>query len=214
MQVFLPNSFVRMTVIILACLLLILSFFGGPFNSNLVNAAEDCEQVAEAEFVCGPEHAEDLVKIPQSNWVIASSYDPSAVPNGTIYLVNGKTQEWEEVYPDAIEFKPNTEAYPSCPAPPDRAVFESHGLDIEAGIGNLHTLYVVNHGREAIEVFKVDANGKEPKFTWTGCVFPPEQTHLNDIAALPDGDGILATNTHNPEDTEFIDKLVDGQDTG
>jgi hypothetical protein len=50
------------------------------------------------------------------------------------------------------------------------------------------TLYVVGHGgREAIEIFDVDANGEAPVLTWRGCVLTPDGMEANSVAALADG---------------------------
>jgi hypothetical protein len=50
------------------------------------------------------------------------------------------------------------------------------------------TLYVAAHGgREAIEVFGVDANGAQPVLTWTGCVLMPEGMVANGVASFSDG---------------------------
>jgi sugar lactone lactonase YvrE len=55
------------------------------------------------------------------------------------------------------------------------------------------TLYVVGHGgREAIEVFDVDATGEKPVLTWTGCVMTPDGQEANSVASLSDG-SLLAT---------------------
>ena len=62
------------------------------------------------------------------------------------------------------------------------------------GTGETHTLYVVGHGgQEAVEVFRLDASGAAPTFTWVGCVVAPDMVGLNSVAVLPDG-GFAVTN--------------------
>jgi sugar lactone lactonase YvrE len=58
-------------------------------------------------------------------------------------------------------------------------------------------LLVVNHGREAIEFFAVDASGARPALTWTGCVTMPADTYTNSLDSLPDG-GFVATHFYSP----------------
>ena len=54
-------------------------------------------------------------------------------------------------------------------------------------------MYVVGHGgREAIEVFDVDASGAKPVLTWTGCVMTPDGMGFNSVASFSDG-SLLAT---------------------
>jgi hypothetical protein len=50
----------------------------------------------------------------------------------------------------------------------------AHGLNVRAGTGGVHTLYVVRHGsRESIEVFEIDGEAKPPVVTWIGCAVVP-----------------------------------------
>ena len=84
----------------------------------------------------------------------------------------------------------DTETYPTCPGPIDSNegdAFNAHGLYLEPGQGEVHTLYVVHHGnRESIEVFEIDAR-TTPTMTWIGCAVAPEPLRLNGVVALPEG---------------------------
>jgi hypothetical protein len=73
----------------------------------------------------------------------------------------------------------------------------SHGLNIRPGANDHSTLYVVGHGgREAIEVFEVDASGERPVLTWNGCVIIPEGQEANSVASLSDGSLLVTIPLH------------------
>ena len=95
------------------------------------------------------------------------------------------------------ESRLDAEAYPECPGPLDLAnpdISRLHGLYLDPGGNDTHTLLVVHHGpRESIEFFEVDAGDGPPDLTWTGCAVAPEGATLNSVVALPGG-GFATTN--------------------
>ena len=152
-------------------------------------SATDCDPDGEIQFVCGPVSPEDLALIPQSPWVIVSSWEDDG------YLSGADTRDHSTtvLFPtETSRPRPDTATYGSCPGmSPDR--FRPHGISLRPGNNGIHTLYVVRHGeREAIEVFQVDARGATPTLTWVGCAVAPEALGLNAVVALPDG-GFAAT---------------------
>ncbi len=155
-----------------------------------VVADEECEAAGDYAFICGPKNAEDLVLVPDTRWIIASGMAPGA----SIYLVNAEKKTWSELYPaKAPRAVQDMELFGACPGSPDPNVFLSHGLSLQPGADGHSTLYVVAHGgREAIEVFDVNANGEAPELTWVGCVMTPDGMEANSVASLGDG-SLLAT---------------------
>lgn len=151
---------------------------------------DECAAAGEYNFVCGLANAEDLVHIPGTKWVIASSI----APNGVLSMIDTEQKSWAELYPsDGPRAMQDISVYGSCPGSPDPNNFISHGLNIRAGNNGHSTLYVVGHGgREAIEVFDVDASGVKPVLTWTGCVMTPDGMAVNSVASLRDG-SLVAT---------------------
>ena len=151
-----------------------------------------CETVGEMQFICNLVSPEDLAVVPGSEWVIASGNRAG----GRIHLVSIADKTATVLFPAA---NPNerldTETYPTCPGPIDPNegdAFNAHGLYLEPGQGEVHTLYVVHHGnRESIEVFEIDAR-TTPTMTWIGCAVAPESLGLNGVVALPEG-GFAAT---------------------
>ena len=153
--------------------------------------AEDaCLASGDYRFVCGPKSTEDLVLVPGTNFIIGSAF--SAGP--ALYLVDAAEKSWSILYPgEQAHALQDRERYGACPGAPDPAKLVTHGLYIRAGDAGRSTLYVVGHGgREAIEVFSVDASGTRPVVTWTGCVMMPEGLAANSVAALANGT-LLAT---------------------
>ena len=171
-------------------LFLLLTLFPLLTWYNTAAAAEGCEASAGYGFVCGPKNAEDLVLVPGTDWIIASGY----AADGGIYLINSSDKTWEKVYPaDAASNQQDTAVYGACPGAPDPGNFQTHGLNIRSGENGHATLYAVSHGgREAIEVFDVDAGGKQPVLTWIGCVMMPEGLAANSVASFSDG-SLVAT---------------------
>ena len=161
------------------------------FSSPAIHAAEEgCQPSGEYGFVCGLQNAEDLVLIPDTQWIIASGMAPTAA----IYLIDSERKTWSELYPsDAPRARQAMATYGACPGSPDPNNFVTHGLNLRPGKDGHSTLYVVGHGgREAIEVFDVDASGSTPALTWIGCVMTPDGMEANSVASFSDG-SLVAT---------------------
>jgi len=169
----------------LLCLSLLLSC-----NPALAETAEDdCQPSGDYGFVCGLQSAEDLVRVPGTSWIIASGFGPGA----PIYLVNAQDKTWSALYPSENSgSRQDMALYGACPGAPDPAQFVTHGLNLRPGADGHSTLYVVGHGgREAIEVFDVDASGTEPVLTWTGCILLEDGLVANSVASFDDGSLVM-----------------------
>jgi hypothetical protein len=146
------------------------------------------------QFICGQNGPEDLVVVPGSQWVVASSYGGS----GGIMLIRVKDRHVVgRVSGNGAEGAAGREDLQHVSGPPDaafKAKFLTHGLYLQEGRNSVHKLYVVVHGgREAVEVFELDAKPQTPTLTWIGCAVAPDPIGLNSVRALPDG-GFIATN--------------------
>jgi hypothetical protein len=151
-------------------------------------------------------HAEDLARVPGTRWLIASGLTGPGRPQGHLHLIDAEAKSGAPV---AIGER-RSDDYGE--APPDWSIFDPHGLDLRPGAGDVHTLFVVNHGgREAIEIFEVDAAG--PTVTWIGAVVQDTNVWGNAVAALPDG-GIVVTNYLDLSDKEAFEKVYTGRPTG
>lgn len=162
---------------------------------------------------------EDLVQLPGTKWIVASGRKPVGTDQpGHLYLINSENGESEIVYPRSGAEKPTNELGAGCGGAPDVRNFEAHGLGLRPGLDGRSHLYVANHaspkgGREAIELFTIDARGVKPIVTWSDCVPTPPHSWFNDVVALPGG-GFAATDFMDPGDRQADAKLQAGQVTG
>jgi hypothetical protein len=163
-------------------------------------------------FVVGPLNAEDLEPIPGGCWMIASGMVIGEQTQGHLYLIDTEAKTSEELFPAAVKFEPVGEPYDTTP--PDASIIDAHGLALRPGDDGVHTLYVVNHGgREAIEIFSVDARGERPVLTWIGAVIQHPGVWGNAVDWLTDG-GIVITNYLDLNDPTAFDKVYAGEITG
>ncbi len=177
--------------------------------------AAPCDPIGTVQFICGVANAEDLVAVPQSDWVVASGVRAP----GALYVVNSRDKKTVVVVlpTDTLQARFDKKTYDSCPGPLNVAAekerFRAHGVNLTPGRNRVHTLYLVHHGnREAIEVFDIDGRGKVPTLTWIGCSIAPTGVTFNSVAALPDG-GIVATQFTSSPDAMTV-KLPRGENTG
>ncbi|TPG54575.1 hypothetical protein [Sphingomonas glacialis] len=163
-------------------------------------------------FVCGITHPEDLVRVPGTRWVIASSFIVS--PNGgqpaPLYAIDVTTRSVQQIAVDLAA--PAHRATAECPAPPTQ--FGAHGLAIGPGRQGKPTLYAVNHAvRESVEMFEISATRARVGLRWLGCVTFASKLFLNSVAATPDG-GFVVTNLLDRTDPERWPKMRSGRPTG
>ena len=159
-----------------------------------VTGEHPCDPVGDVRFLCDMVSPEDIAVLPGAEWAIASG----AREGGRLHLVNVADKSTSVLFPTPeSESVLDAEAYPACPGPLDLAhpdISRLHGLYLDPGEGDTHTLLVVHHGpRESIEFFEVDAGDGPPGLTWTGCAVAPEGATLNSVVALPGG-GFATTN--------------------
>jgi len=175
---------ILLSAVILSCLWL-------PMTSS---GASECDRVGDYAFVCGPKNAEDLVLVPGTQWIIASSM----APEGGLYLVDTRLKTWEKLFPgETPSVQQDTENYGACPGAPAPEAMVTHGLNLRPATERNSTLYVVGHGgREAIEVFDADATGEKPRLTWRGCILTPDGMAANSVASSPDGSLLVTIPLH------------------
>lgn len=170
---------------------------------------QECDPSGGYGFVCGVQNAEDLVLVPETEWIIASSM----APGGAIYLIDAERKSATDLYPaEGARVEYDVANYPFCPGQPDLDNFITHGLNLRVGPEDRQTLYAVSHGaREAIEVFDVNMADGTPDLTWIGCVLMPEGLAANSVASFSDG-ALVATVLLYPDRT--FDDMISGEPTG
>ena len=156
-------------------------------NPTVAPSGLPCETVGNIRFICDLISPEDLAVVPGMDWVIASGNRAG----GRIHLINAGNKTATVLFPGGTTSERlDTNVYPDCPGPIDPNEgddFNAHGLYLDPGQDDVHTLYVVHHGsRESIEVFEVNARST-PTLTWVGCAVAPDPLGLNGVVALPGG---------------------------
>jgi sugar lactone lactonase YvrE len=173
-----------------------------------------CDGAVDENFICGPVNAEDLVKVPGSDWVLASRMAGPGVDSGAIYLLNVRDHSWRSLDLDAIGEAPDAAAYPACSGKPSAAAFRGHGLALDKTGDQLRLLAINHGGRESVEIFAVSAgSADEPTLTWIGCVPAPENAQLNTVVALPGG-GLAVTEFFDASNQNWTTDLFEGKPTG
>jgi hypothetical protein len=152
-----------------------------------VSAAESNEgRCAGPAVICGPINAEDLVRIPGTDWVLASHMAGPGGAGGMFYLLNAKDRSWRSIDIDSISSAPDR-SYSACPGRPTSASFHGQGLALDENDGGLKLFAVAHGGREAVEIFRIGVERDAvPTLVWVGCVVAPSSAQLNSVAALPE----------------------------
>jgi hypothetical protein len=166
----------------------------------------------EPRFITGPVNVEDIVRVPGTDWLIGSGMASPGIPDGRLHVV-GVDGTWWALTPDDVPVRHDDERF-EVGERPSTAGFDPHGVALRRGHDGVHELYVVNHGgREAIEVYEVDARGERPRLTWIGAILQDTNVWGNAVAVLPDG-GLVATNFMDPSDEGAMDRIARGEVTG
>jgi hypothetical protein len=172
-------------------------------------APPPCTPTAELKFVCGLKGApEDLVRAPDSDWIIASGYTQGGGEGG-ISLIDSVSKLAQRA---ALGGAKARAPYADCDGPPDAAHLSTHGLNLKRTGRGKGLLYAVGHGgREAIEVYDVTAGGKDlPRLTWIGCIRPAQGASMNSVAPFADGRIVYTDFVHAPATFADIGRKVTG----
>jgi sugar lactone lactonase YvrE len=181
------------------------------FSARPAHAA-GCEPAGGAQFICGLNAPEDLIGVPNTDWVLVSSMGEG---KSHLYAVDAKSHTPTALFPAAgAREQWDKKTYASCPGPLPTGSFAAHGVDLRMKARGKGTVFLVNHGgRESIEVFELDATGRVPSVTWVGCVAYPDHASGNGVVGLADG-GFITTNFHDPKDKDAFQKMGAKQITG
>jgi len=176
---------------VIALLLVIGCAWARVANAQPAQPPPPCVDAGDVRFVCGQQGPEDLVVVPGGAWVITGVFGGS----GGINAIRVTDRTTTKIYPSAAsKDRLDAKIYNMCPGPPDTTKFTTHGLSLLPGRNNVHRLFVVGHGgREAIEVFELDARPATPALTWIGCAVAADPIGLNSVRGLSDG-GFITSN--------------------
>lgn len=157
---------------------------------------------------------EDMVLIPDTNWVVASTdKTPEKTKPAYLYAINASTGVARIV--DAKVAAQPTAGEPSC-KPIRLNDLEMSGLGMRKGkgINGTHQLMAVNRGqRMSIEFFEIDVSDSSPSFTWTGCLVMPAKAFPNDVVSTSNG-GLAITVSYETDNSHLVEQLGKGENTG
>jgi hypothetical protein len=172
-------------------------------------AALPCPPIDGLSYICGPVASEDIARVPSTNWLIAGGLRTDTP--GRLYRIDMRTRHAAAL---TIAVRPDPALAKDCPGPPDWSALSTDGIGLLPGRGGRHRLYAANHGgRQAIELFEVDAKGPAPRLTWIGCAPTPVGTLANAVTPLADG-GMIVTSFYDPRDSKAWERMAHGEATG
>ncbi|MCB1846601.1 MAG: WD40 repeat domain-containing protein [Halieaceae bacterium] len=161
----------------------------------------DCEDRGPLHPVCGLQSPEDIAVVPGGDYLLLSELGNMGEFPGRIALFRVADESVRTVFPVAGSAAPDVlQGDPACTEPPGQEM-SPHGTHLVRLEDGSWRYLVVNHGgREAVELFSlaVPADG-EPQLQWQGCVFPADNTLINDVVGLANGD-VIYTRMFRPDD--------------
>lgn len=161
----------------------------------------DCVNKGTMRPVCGIQSPEDIAIAPGGDYLLLSELGNMGAYPGQIIAFKVEDQSWEPVYPGEDTPPPTAlQGDPECTAAPGSEI-SPHGTHIVQLDDDSWRYLVVNHGgREAIELFAVGSTREgKPTLAWQGCVFPADNTLINDVVGLANGD-VIYTRMYHPDD--------------
>ena len=168
-----------------------------------------------AGFVSDVQSPEDLLQLPNTDWVVVSSMQTAGGTPGHLDLIDAQALSHRKaIYPSReTGVRGDLQRFPGC-TPPDPGQFFPHGINfLRRGVGDFE-LYAINHGgRESVEVFRLRVTGESVLTEWIGCVLLPPHSYGNGIAPLPTG-GFALSKMYDPQDPSFLVKFDAGAPTG
>lgn len=183
----------------------------------------ECAEVGRLVPFCGLPFPEDLEVLPDRGGVIASDMHIEMGPTGlapkagSLKWLDPKTRAVTLLYPSPAASPGRADwGDPACPGEIG-VVLLPHGIHLSRRRDGVWQLLVVNHGgRESVEFFELTGGEGRWALSWRGCVVPPASSHLNDVAALPDG-GLLVSTMHmlsNAETRNAMRSAEEGKNSG
>lgn len=167
----------------------------------------DCQPLGDITPICGLQSPEDIAIVPGGQHLLLSELGQIGKVAGSIALFDTDSGDWSRlpitgsVQAAESAIRGDTE----CVSPPDQR-FSPHGTHLAQLDDGRWRYLVVNHGdREAVEIFellladKSKPERQQPTIQWRGCVFPKNNTLMNDVVGLANGD-IIYSRMYHPDD--------------
>jgi len=183
---------------------------------------EDCEPRADIRPVCDMRTPEDIAALPDGRHLLLAHFGHMGASTGGISLFDTKTDTLRPLYPPVADTEDAAGEQAAgagpwgetaCTEPPgDR--LGPHGTHLQRLQDGRWRYLVVSHGeREAVEIFEVIPAGNNTQLYWRGCVLAAEDTLMNDVVGLANGD-LIYTRMYHAGDKLALPKAALGFATG
>jgi hypothetical protein len=173
-----------------------------------------CEPVGDIRPVCGMQTPEDIAALPDGRHLLLAHFGGMTHATGSLGLFDTRSEKLTQLFPLASAMSSQQKAWgeSDCPAPA-LDTFSPHGTHLGQLSDGRWRYLVVNHSREAVEMFEVLGQGANTTLTWRGCVPAAEETFMNDVVGLSNGDLIFTRMFHEGGLIENLQSFV-GFNTG
>lgn len=163
--------------------------------------AQDCVDHGSLRVVCGMQSPEDIAVVPGGDYLLLSELGSMGKRPGRILLFDVSDESWRGIYPAGNERAPtHLQGDAGCTEPPGAGISPHGSHLVQLDDGSWRYLVVNHGGREAVELFSLEpgADGG-PALHWAGCVFPADNTLINDVVGLANGE-VIYTRMFHPDD--------------
>jgi len=175
----------------------------------------DCVDKGNLHPVCGLQSPEDIAIVPGGDYLLLSELGNMGEFPGRIVLFDVRDESWQPIFPVTGAVAPAlVQGDTSCTEPPGPEM-SPHGSHLVQLADGSWRYLVVNHGgREAVELFSLQlpAQGK-PQLRGQGCVVPADNTLINEVVGLSNGD-VVYTRMYHPQDVMGLWRGMLGFETG
>jgi len=160
---------------------------------------------------------EDIAALPDGRHLLLAHFGHMGEGTGGISLFDTRTETLKTLYPAPADAENRVEPGPwgeaGCTEPPGEHL-SPHGTHLHRLRDGRWRYLVVNHGdREAVEIFELFPAGSESRLAWRGCVNAVEDTMMNDVVGLDNGD-VIYTRMFHASDSLALPKSALGIATG
>lgn len=157
---------------------------------------EGCEPLGDIRPVCDMRTPEDIAALPDDRFLLLAHFGKMGEEQGGISLFDTRDETLRELYPPpaggADDGHEAGWGDAACTEPPGGSI-GPHGTHLHQLEDGRWRYLVVNHGeREAVELFELEPAGGDSQLTWRGCVFAAQDTMMNDVVGLDNGDVVYS----------------------
>lgn len=172
------------------------------YFTSITVAQNPYNSVSFSHYIEGIVNPEDLILVPNQNWVITGSM-ASATNTGKIYALHTKENRRVLLF-DSSQESTKIQHLKS---------FSPHGIYINK-FEEDYLLYVISHGKkETVEIFTLYFNDENPKIAWKESLILPASVWANGLVVNREKE-IYVTSMYDPTDRDFLEKFEKKEATG